>query len=98
MADDDEIVKYVIRQSKSQAGNGISLADVVGDVGEGIDLEYCSFFIDSDDFDCTLWNNCMCHQPCSTKEDCKTDSYCTYCTGNVDLSVGSTICVSPPPN
>ena len=47
MTDDGEIVKYVISQSKSQAGNGISLADVVGDVGEGIDLEFCSFFIDN---------------------------------------------------
>ena len=27
--------------------NGISLADLLGEVGEGIDLEYCSFFIDA---------------------------------------------------
>ena len=47
MTRDGNNIKYRIRQSKSQAGNGISLADVVGEVGEGIDLEYCSFFIDS---------------------------------------------------
>ena len=57
MAVDGEFVKYVIRQSKSQAGNGISLADVLGEVGDGIDLEYCSLFIDSGDSRCQFcWN------------------------------------------
>lgn len=90
MADDGEIVKYRIRQSKSQAGNGISLADVVGEVGEGVDLEYCSFFIDSvDSSDC---NTCMCQQPCSRSSDCMVDSYCTWCTSSLN---GKKMCVPP---
>lgn len=52
MAGDGTIVKYKIRQSKSQAGNGISLTDVLGDVGDGINLEYCSFFIDATSVEC----------------------------------------------
>ena len=76
MTDDGEIVKYVIRQSKSQAGNGISLADVVGEVGEGIDLEFCSFFIDAAKF--VGSNGELCCTTCSGSE-CAWDLYCNEC-------------------
>ena len=76
MTDDGEIVKYVIRQSKSQAGNGISLADVVGEVGEGIDLEFCSFFIDAAKF--VGSNGELCCTTCSGSE-CAWDLYCNDC-------------------
>ena len=86
MSGDGEIIKYKIRQSKSQAGNGISLADVVGDVGEGIDLEYCSFFIDSGDDTCGL--------PCVTHGDCgATLSGCGCC----QYYEGDTVCLPEPP-
>ena len=78
MADDGDIIKYRIRQSKSQAGNGISLADVVGDVGEGIDLEYCSFFIDATIVASTDNSN-SCGGVCNP-DSCGGDCPC-YCGG-----------------
>ena len=78
MTDDGEIVKYVIRQSKSQAGNGISLADVVVEVGEGIDLEYCSIFIDG----ALVIGGTNCWEiPCNTKADCSAKTDGTDCDG-----------------
>ena len=84
MADGGEIVKYRIRQSKSQAGNGISLADVVGEVGEGIDLEYCSFFIDSFDS-----SGSMCGVTCTRDSDCMTDRNCNKCLSNFGACIAA---------
>lgn len=75
MSGDGEIIKYKIRQSKSQAGNGLSLADLLGEVGDGIDLEYCSFFIDSG----VGYGAAKCLDPCTEDYECMHIDLCTRC-------------------
>ena len=58
--------------------NGISLADLLGEVGEGIDLEYCSFFIDATIVASTDNSN-SCGGVCNP-DSCGGDCPC-YCGG-----------------